>query len=65
MKRLVVQILRLLVFVALILPGPVMAETEAFADMDLQLSQDDVSLLMGGDLSFHFSKAERLPSTQK
>ena len=44
-------------FVALILPGRVMAETEAFADMDLHLSQDDVSLLMGGDMSFHFSKA--------
>ncbi|MCW8963002.1 MAG: DUF4390 domain-containing protein [Gammaproteobacteria bacterium] len=53
MKRLSTQIL----IMALLFSGGLFARQQDFADLDLRLASDEFSLLLQGDLSFHFSKA--------
>jgi hypothetical protein len=57
MKRLLGQLIIFVPVLCLINPGQILAGTQEFADLQLQLGKDDTSLLLDGDLSFHFSEA--------
>jgi len=57
MKRLSRQTLALLMMLVLFYSESVMANSLDFADQDLELVQDDVHLLLHGNISFNFSKA--------
>jgi len=56
MKQFLKQAIMLIVFV-LPFSGELFAKQQDFAGLDLQLSNDEISLLLNGDLALHFSKA--------
>jgi len=56
MKQFVKQIIILIVLVPSF-SGGLHAKQQEFAGLNLQLSDDEISLLLNGELAFHFSKA--------